>query len=323
LTARQTIRYATLLRLGPKATAEDITAAVDEVLAELHLEECADVKIGSELNRGLSGGQKKRVSIGIDLVAKPRILLVDELTSGLDSSLAEDLMRLMKALARSRRMMIVCAIHQPSLRIYNMFDSVLLLHHGRVVYSGRAGETIQKYFGYLGVVPLPQENPLELYMREIQDDTKGPQLIEAWCLHELNKASICDKCLSKDDHELEAPTRDERASRWYQFKILFQRTAHNQLLDPRLFWGSAIMKLASSLLIGLVFINQGQGTSASAVTATLAAMFFIVLQQEFTTQLKVMAEIPLVRAIARREIRNGASDFGSYLFCSCSYTHLF
>ncbi|XVF58597.1 hypothetical protein PTKIN_Ptkin07bG0079200 [Pterospermum kingtungense] len=112
-------------------------ARVRELLEELGLEHVAISRIGGESNRGISGGEKRRVSIGIDLVHDPTVLLIDAPTSGLDSASALDVALLLKSMAMKQGKTIVLTIHQPGCRILELFDKALLLssnvsvvHHG-------------------------------------------------------------------------------------------------------------------------------------------------------------------------------------------------
>ena len=103
---------------------------VDDVIKDLGLSHVRDQRIGNEDNRGLSGGEKKRVSIATELVTLPRILFLDEPTSGLDSYNAYSIMNKLRALAHDNGQTIVCTIHQPRQMIYQLFDKVILLWNG-------------------------------------------------------------------------------------------------------------------------------------------------------------------------------------------------
>ena len=104
--------------------------------------------IGGSFRRGVSGGEKKRVSIGIELLSQPSVLFLDEPTSGLDSKTAKNLVETLRALALEGRT-IVCTIHQPQSSIYSLFDKILLLSNGRVMYLGPVTEAVP-YFEKLG-----------------------------------------------------------------------------------------------------------------------------------------------------------------------------
>ena len=108
---------------------------VDELIDSLGLTSCANTLIGSELVRGISGGEKKRVAIGVELVTNPSTLFLDEPTSGLDSYSAYNTINILKALA-ANGCSVLCTVHQPSSEIFGLFDNVILLKSGVCVYNG-------------------------------------------------------------------------------------------------------------------------------------------------------------------------------------------
>ncbi|XP_053203968.1 ATP-binding cassette sub-family G member 1-like [Panonychus citri] len=139
LTVREALMYASELQHsriinGTRVnySTDDHINIVDSILRQLNLEVCADTKIGR-----ISGGQLKRVSIAQELVARPDILIMDEPTSGLDSSTCYQLMEMLADLTSSTPIAIVMTIHQPSARVFNMFNKVYMLSRvGKFIYEG-------------------------------------------------------------------------------------------------------------------------------------------------------------------------------------------
>merc|ERR1719230_2271703 len=101
------------------------------------LESCQHNKVGNEFMKGLSGGQKRRLSLAIAFLKNPLVVFLDEVTSGLDAAAAANITTFLQDLARSQDVIIACTIHQPSAKIFKGFDRLLLLSDGRVAYSGR------------------------------------------------------------------------------------------------------------------------------------------------------------------------------------------
>lgn len=134
LTVRETIKYAAYLRCTGTVAEKDVYA--ENTIKLLRLEDCADTIVGDNDNRGISGGQRRRVSVGVDIVHSPSVIFLDEPTSGLDSSTAFSVIESIKELALSRGCTIVMTIHQPSARLFNLIDKVLFLANGRVTYNG-------------------------------------------------------------------------------------------------------------------------------------------------------------------------------------------
>lgn len=114
----------------------------------LYVWKVRDTIIGDEKVRGVSGGERKRANIGMQLIVDPAVLFLDEPTSGLDSFQAQAVMESMKYMARSGRL-VVTVIHQPRSSIFDMFDQLLLLSEGRTIYLG-----IFPLLHYLLIYPL-------------------------------------------------------------------------------------------------------------------------------------------------------------------------
>lgn len=115
---------------------------VDSLIAALGLEKVRFQRVGDASKRSLSGGERKRVNIGLELVAAPQVLVLDEPTSGLDAKTALDLMELLKSLA-SNGTIIICALHQPRTEIFALLDDLLLLQAGQQMYFGCTAEALQ------------------------------------------------------------------------------------------------------------------------------------------------------------------------------------
>ena len=153
-TPREALTFSASLRLGGGASKEKIKAMVDSMLKELGLENCADRMVGGELIKGISGGERKRTSVGVELVTDPSLVFLDEPTSGLDSYSAHQCISLLKKLAASGRCTVLCTIHQPSSEVFLQFDNTIVLKSGRVVYGG-ALRAMTDHFS-AGGYPVPE-----------------------------------------------------------------------------------------------------------------------------------------------------------------------
>lgn len=140
LTVRETLTYSARLRLPGTSNAE-IKRVVEEVILELGLKECAETRIGNHQHKGCSGGEKRRVSVAVQMLSNPSVLFLDEPTTGLDASSAYQLVRTLKGLAESGRT-VVMTIHQPRSEIWDMLDEVVVLSRGGCVYSGLRTECL-------------------------------------------------------------------------------------------------------------------------------------------------------------------------------------
>ena len=116
---------------------EEIRKVVQGTIREMGLEECVDNKIGNWHLRGISNGEKKRLNIGIEILTQPRVLFLDEPTTGLDSASAFYIIQALTKIAHDGKI-VICSIHQPTSEIYYLFDDLLLLSSGETVYFGQA-----------------------------------------------------------------------------------------------------------------------------------------------------------------------------------------
>lgn len=162
LTVRETLMFVAQLKLPRSFTRTMIEDRVDLVIAELGLTHVACTKVGNDTIRGLSGGERRRVSIGIQLLILPSILFLDEPTSGLDSFTANSIVKTLSRLASKQRT-IIMSIHQPRFDIFNTVNSIMVLSKGSVVYNGPAPKMVT-YFTNLGY-PCPEHtNPCDFYI---------------------------------------------------------------------------------------------------------------------------------------------------------------
>ncbi|KAJ8754835.1 hypothetical protein K2173_015347 [Erythroxylum novogranatense] len=162
LTVEETLVFAAFLRLPGNMSRQQKYAKVEIVVKELGLERCRHTRIGGGFIKGISGGERKRTSIGYEILVDPSLLLLDEPTSGLDSTSAHRLLQILQGLAKGGRT-IITTIHQPSSRMFRMFDKLLLISQGRPVYYGKARESMS-YFSSLRFNPEIAMNPAEFLL---------------------------------------------------------------------------------------------------------------------------------------------------------------
>ena len=142
LTVRETVTYSAHLRLPTSMTKEEINGIVDGTIMEMGLQDCSDRLIGNWHLRGISGGEKKRLSIALEILTRPRLLFLDEPTSGLDSASAFFVIQTLRNVARDGRT-IISSIHQPSSEVFDLFDDLFLLSGGETIYFGEAKKALE------------------------------------------------------------------------------------------------------------------------------------------------------------------------------------
>jgi len=156
-------------RLSNDISVEDRNARVEKVIQALGLVKCADTKVGTQLIRGVSGGERRRCSIATQLIRLPPLIFLDEPTSGLDSAASFKIITYINQLAKELGLVVVATIHQPSSETFNLFDKLLLIANGKPMYFGGLN-LAPSYFEGIGY-PVPQYmNPADFYLSEINVD---------------------------------------------------------------------------------------------------------------------------------------------------------
>ncbi|GAB2223147.1 hypothetical protein Droror1_Dr00017284 [Drosera rotundifolia] len=174
LTVEETLMFSAEFRLPRTVSRSKKKARVQQLIDQLGLRNAAKTVIGNEGHRGVSGGERRRVSIGIDIIHDPIILFLDEPTSGLDSTSAFMVVNVLQRISQSGSL-VVMSIHQPSYRILGLLDRLIFLSRGKTVYSGPPCN-LYPYFAEFGY-PIPEnENPTEFALdliRELQESKGG------------------------------------------------------------------------------------------------------------------------------------------------------
>ena len=183
LTVRETFRFHAALKMPRGTTAEQREQRIQAVLDELALTRVADQYVGTQFRRGVSGGEKKRVSIGCELLTDPALLFLDEPTSGLDAFNSLSVLKTLRRLAERGRT-VICTIHQPRSSIYELFDQLMVLSLGRTVYFGPAAQ-VTPYFDHLGYHCPQYSNPADFLIDTVVRNEKAtfalqkaPRLVE-------------------------------------------------------------------------------------------------------------------------------------------------
>lgn len=201
LTLRQTLVYAAMLRLPESMSHEHKMRQVDQVIEALDLKFCQNTIIGDYMRRGLSGGEKKRCSIACELLSNPAVMMLDEPTSSLDSCTALSLIKLLKQYAIKEQKTIIISIHQPSSQIFYLFDKLLLLSQGQMMYFGSIQQVLPYFQHFNYHMQQLSYNPADFLMEIIK---------------------------TVDEKELE---RLSQESREYYFSIYKRNSLENNLLS--------------------------------------------------------------------------------------------
>jgi ABC-type multidrug transport system ATPase subunit/ABC-type multidrug transport system permease subunit len=226
-TPREVLEMAAVLR-GKVAKKKAATDNVNELLAALKLEKCADTYVGSALVKGLSGGEKKRTSVAVELITAPRMIFLDEPLSGLDSYAAYTVVQVLRGLAL-QGCAVLCTIHQPSSEIFQSFDKMICLVEGRTVYCDDVGG-LSRYMAKLQR-PVPTEtNPADHILFFVQTQTKEElaSFTSSWSAEERNRV-LAPIAAVRSASEAVPPRAVHRKSFFVQLGFLIQREGRELL----------------------------------------------------------------------------------------------
>ncbi|KAK4145658.1 ATP-binding cassette transporter PDR5 [Dichotomopilus funicola] len=266
-TVREALNFSALLRQPAHVPRSEKLAYVDEVIRLLDMEEYADAVIGVP-GEGLNVEQRKRLTIGVELAAKPPLLLfVDEPTSGLDSQTSWAILDLLEKLTKSGQA-ILCTIHQPSAMLFQRFDRLLFLAKGgKTVYFGDIGENSREmtaYFERQGGFPCPAEaNPAEWMLEVIgaaPGSTSDIDWHQAWrnspefsaVQEELQRLKVNEK-ESNPISEDPGSYREFAASFWQQLVFVTHRVFQQYWRTPSYIYSKMALCVLVALFIGFVF----------------------------------------------------------------------
>ena len=283
-----------------KTTYRDKTEKVHALLKELNLETCKYSMIGGPFISGISGGEKKRTCIGMELITNPSILFLDEPTSGLDSYTAMLVCKLLVHQA-SLGKTIISTIHQPSSDIFYLFDKLMLMTDGRVVYSGSAKESV-KVIADAGFVCPSLSNPADYFMEILHLENcneiskKELEVIEK--LEKICKArNITEKGLSL---ELGCDGKNYKTGFFYQLWVLTHRNMIRLIRNPIMNVLRLIILLSTALIVDYFFWDIGT-LGLKAMNNRCGLIFFILSFTNFCDVLTCVLALPSMRHIVLKE----------------------
>lgn len=309
LTVAEALYFSARLRLPLDFTDQEIDERIKRVLGELGLVGCANTRIGNAERRGISGGQRKRVNVAMELLTDPPLLFLDEPTSGLSSEDALSLMQLLRRLADGGKT-IILTIHQPSLEVYRLMDNLLVVGKdaepdasGRLVYFGPAYPDAITFFDQAAPAAEPPQSadgvlrglsrrPVEEWVRQYESSNYHRMFV-----HHRLRSRVQEKGSVK---------RRRSSHGLSQFQTLLRRGFAVKVKDR---WNTAILLIQApliALLIGLVFgpkVSEDIDVAgfADVARATATTMFLLGVSALWFGCSNAAREIVAESAIYRRE----------------------
>ncbi|GER56691.1 ABC transporter [Striga asiatica] len=307
LTVRETISYSARLRLPDRMPWADKRALVESTIIEMGLQDCSDTVIGNWHLRGVSGGERRRVSIAVEILMRPRLLFLDEPTSGLDSASAFFVTQTLRGLSRDGRT-VIASIHQPSSEVFELFDRLYLLSGGKTVYFGQASEAYEAtilsllFFAQAGFPCPALRNPSDHFLRCINSDfdkvkatLKGSMKIKFEATDDpMEKVTTTEAirtlvdsyhasqyCYSAKERieeisKIKGTVLDSggsQASFFMQATTLTARSFVNMSRDFGYYWLRLVIYVVVTICIGTIYLNVG--TSYNSILARGACASFV------------------------------------------------
>lgn len=338
-TVREAVLTSALLKLPSGMLRAEKEERVDSVLKELDLEGCVNTLVGDESIgiKGISGGQKRRVSVGVELVKDPRLIFLDEPTSGLDSEMAATLMATLVQLARRNRT-VVCTIHQPNSDITSRFDDFLLLAKGQAVFGGPWDESVEWFRSQGFSCPL-YTNPTDYYLSVVKDESAVAALVPAFAQRaaELRAASearasapsnsgVSEKDLEAQRQALELEDRAPgkqgarpQTSVANQVMVLSHRFLRTWYRNPQMLASEVVQYMFMALLVGLMYLQ----VSSDAVTGTFdrsSCIWFSLAVLSFTPSYTAAVVWDKERLLMRRELAGQQYNPSAYFLGKTAVT---
>ncbi|XP_067682039.1 ATP-binding cassette sub-family G member 5-like [Haliotis asinina] len=322
LTVKETLIYTAFLKLPGTMTKKGVESKVQEVIEQMGLRHVADSRIGGQVTRGVSGGEKRRVTIAIQLLQDPEILLLDEPTSGLDSYTSRYLVMNLAELAHREGKIVLLSIHQPRSDIFKLLDEIAILTQGHLAYCGTTSGLVP-YFTDAGY-PCPRyANPLDVYIDVSSVDRRNSRLesvsqkrvdkiIEAY--RDSSLYSGIRSGINESLAQLPPVYRDSvrRGPPWLRvIKTLVSRMTVNLSRDKQGFLNRIVLMPVFVVFIA-VFLGRLKNNQES-IQDRAGLLYHTVTVPTHVAILNIVPLFPSIREVFYRECRDGLYSTATFL----------
>lgn len=322
-TPREAIRFSAKLRLPRGTTEQELDTLTNRMLDALGLTHCADTFIGGDLLKGISGGERKRTSVGVELVTKPALVFLDEPTSGLDSFSASQVIDLLHKVANAGTS-VLFTIHQPSSEVFNAFDHLILLNQGGVMYQGSVKHIPDVFETCNHPVPA-NYNPADWIMSVAQqipvDKLKSDGFFKA------DGRKLGDALRGGDDgtdaigftrhstKEVGASTKEAKPPGFLtQTRMLYKRELQSLGRDKAALGARFGITIFLNILFGVIFYDVGRTSNADLTNSQshFGALVMVLLSAMFGTAQPALFAIPEQRPVFLREYSTNHYGVAAY-----------
>ena len=266
MTVREAITMSANLRLPDSVPPKVRSERISEIIEILNLQSCSQTKVGDSIKKGISGGERKRTSIAMELITNPPVLFLDEPTSGLDTKNAYSVVKILHDLAHLQGRTVIATIHQPSSEIFHMFDDLLLMSQGQILYYGPASHAVE-YFSERGFVCPQYTNPSDYFFMHVVNEPGS--LLTQWkeskeyqdLLHDITVSKAITAGVPKE-------ALNQRASFFNQFRYLLNRAGKNAWRNRMIMQAKIMQNVVVGLLVALIYHNTNEKSVATQIQVT-------------------------------------------------------
>ena len=286
---------------------------IDSMIRDLKLDKARNNIVGGTFEKGISGGEKRRLNIGYELLTKPKILFLDEPTSGLDSYTGYIIVKLLKQIAKEQNIIIIYTIHQPSIDMGNLFDKLLILNKGKISYFGKR-KGIEEYYSKLGYNCPIDINPLD-YVIDIS--LTGGSETDVKFYNEFDKRSKNE--IMKTINNVEKSEFDykvKKAGGCKQFGILSKLALKNFFRNPL----TVKIRLVQVIFLSIVFLllywqlDEPSKIDRTATQNRTGALYFVSINMFILYFQSALSTFPKERSIFLKEYNSGLYGIIPYFF---------
>ncbi|XP_005390995.1 PREDICTED: ATP-binding cassette sub-family G member 5 [Chinchilla lanigera] len=315
LTVRETLRYTAMLTTR-HGSADLLGKKVEAIMAELNLSHVADQVIGNYKVGGISSGERRRVSIAVQLLQDPKIMMFDEPTTGLDSMTANQIVYLLAELARRDRIVIL-TVHQPRSELFQHFDKIAILTCGELVFCGTPVEMLD-FFSSCGY-PCPEHsNPFDFYMDLTSVDPQSKEReIETYKRVQMLESSYKESAICRRILENIERTKRLKALPTVPFKtkdipgtlcklgVLLRRVTRNLLRNKPALTMRLLQNLIMGLFVTFFLLRVQNDMLKGAVQDRVGLLYQFVGATPYTGMLNAVTLFPVLRAVSDQESLDG------------------
>ncbi|XP_042491249.1 ABC transporter G family member 1-like isoform X2 [Macadamia integrifolia] len=282
LTVGEAVYYSAQLQLPDMMSRSEKKERAEMTLREMGLQDTINTRIGGWGTKGISNGQKRRVSICIEILTHPKLLFLDEPTSGLDSAASYHVMNRIVNLAQKNGKTVIASIHQPSSEVFELFHNLCLLSCGKTIYFG-AASAANEFFASNGLPCPTRRNESDHYLRMINKDFYEIKtadetidiLIQSYKLSD-NYQQVLKQVAELCEREGESmEKKGSKASFLTQYIVLTKRSFVNMYRDLGYYWLRFATNITLCLCLGNIFYNVGASASYASIQARGSMLMFV------------------------------------------------